>query len=621
MLRSLLLSVLVHAVFLGLGWLLHVQKASSAELVDEHNRHVSSQTAVAPQKQLEHIRLHTRQLEQLSKRELKRQYEYELATISRAQLEIDSLLHRTTIVVDSVQFRLQQTRRLIDSAQNAFKRFKKQLKQRAYSSARARRQSYEEHLRAAAASNRQLLDSLAAMQHSLQQAQHYGQWLEDSAATSQMGRLTSQLNQFKSTIAEQQAQLSAAISQTASQRNLYAAVAQRKQGPELRQRWQLFIAGFTHKRQNKALDSLQRLSRKLQNTSFDRPRLPEKNLRKWQKPSVDSTDSFTHEQIDSTARSRQRLDHYLDSLFARAMLAQRAGKQAAPLQKMQSELSMQKSGVFIKADKATAHRPAAGESGSEYSLSKLAGKAGMYRKLIEKNAHQSALASRLRTAAATGDRQYRTNLVRIPLQDNENIRSILDVSTAMKSNLGLQAALSGKQLEPPSLSGFNGVSASKMYSTARAVPRAQWFFLDRWYVVGPFPNTKRAHIETVFPPEIELNLDTAYYEFGSPPLRWRYVHASTHSVVPPDLQEYAVYYAFSHVYSDQKRDVWMAVGSDDRADMWINGIPVWQSANYLKAWNLDEAMVKVHLKQGDNAILVRLENGWRYACFSVLFKL
>ena len=84
--------------------------------------------------------------------------------------------------------------------------------------------------------------------------------------------------------------------------------------------------------------------------------------------------------------------------------------------------------------------------------------------------------------------------------------------------------------------------------------------------------------------------------------------------------KYAIYYGDTKLYFEQATDTWIAVGSDDRSDLWINDMPVWQSSNKLKNWRNDEGYRKVHFKKWVNKILFRLENGWQNLDFSLLIN-
>jgi len=88
-------------------------------------------------------------------------------------------------------------------------------------------------------------------------------------------------------------------------------------------------------------------------------------------------------------------------------------------------------------------------------------------------------------------------------------------------------------------------------------------------------------------------------------------------VVPADAEEYGIWYAYTEVYVDRAMDVWIAIGSDDKADVWINDLPVWVSGEQLKGWRIDEGFRKVSLLPGKNKVLYRVENGWLNMAFSL----
>jgi hypothetical protein len=64
---------------------------------------------------------------------------------------------------------------------------------------------------------------------------------------------------------------------------------------------------------------------------------------------------------------------------------------------------------------------------------------------------------------------------------------------------------------------------------------------------------------------------------------------------------------------EEECDAWMAIGSDDRSDIWVNDFKIWTSSDVLKAWRIDEGFRRVHLRKGKNKILARVENGhWNF---------
>lgn len=168
---------------------------------------------------------------------------------------------------------------------------------------------------------------------------------------------------------------------------------------------------------------------------------------------------------------------------------------------------------------------------------------------------------------------------------------------------------------PPNISLTNSSFGRKIASYGKAV---NWFYVDSWYMIGPFDNPRRRYIEEPFPPESIIDLDAEYTGKSGRIVQWQFLSSPTHFVKPIDYVEYGIYYCYTELYVEQAGSLWMAFGSDDRLDVWIENIKVWQSSNNLKQWNPGEGLRKVYLKQGYNKILARLENGYRECGFSVL---
>ena len=167
----------------------------------------------------------------------------------------------------------------------------------------------------------------------------------------------------------------------------------------------------------------------------------------------------------------------------------------------------------------------------------------------------------------------------------------------------------------------------------------RWMFVDSWYLIGPFDNAGRANIEKQFPPETVVDLNATYVGKRGQPVRWEFHQSPQPRVVPPfddfnplpsgaadggggefkarDL-EYIIYYAYTELRAEAECDVWIAVGSDDFSKLWIDDQLVWASGQQQKSWRVDEGFRKVHLKQGVNRVLFRVENGRAQTEFSLV---
>ncbi len=148
-----------------------------------------------------------------------------------------------------------------------------------------------------------------------------------------------------------------------------------------------------------------------------------------------------------------------------------------------------------------------------------------------------------------------------------------------------------------------------------------WMFIDSWWTLGPFPNPGRINIDREFPPDSLVDLDASYVGKGGRTIRWQFVQSEMPEIVPADAEPYGIWYAYTEFYCDRPRDVIIAMGTDDRGELKINGIPVWISSKQLKGWDIDEVWRRVHFNQGVNRILFRVENGWVHIGFSMTLLL
>ena len=146
---------------------------------------------------------------------------------------------------------------------------------------------------------------------------------------------------------------------------------------------------------------------------------------------------------------------------------------------------------------------------------------------------------------------------------------------------------------------------------------AEWLFVDAWYTIGPFDNAQRKNLHRKFPPETVIDRDATYVGKEGREIRWQWVQSDEPMVTPADPAQYAIYYAYTEVWCDRPMDLWVAVGSDDKANVWLNAMPIWISGDELKGWRINEGFRKVAFRAGRNRILYRVENGWLNIGFSL----
>jgi hypothetical protein len=149
---------------------------------------------------------------------------------------------------------------------------------------------------------------------------------------------------------------------------------------------------------------------------------------------------------------------------------------------------------------------------------------------------------------------------------------------------------------------------------------ANWMYVDTWYTLGPFANPSRVNIDREFPPDSLVDLDATYVGKGNRTIRWEFCQSDNPEVFPPNAEEYGIWYAYTELHFDEPRDMLIALGTDDRGILKINGVPVWISSKRLKGWDIDEVWRRVHFRKGINRVLYRVENGWLHIGFSLLMR-
>ncbi len=223
-----------------------------------------------------------------------------------------------------------------------------------------------------------------------------------------------------------------------------------------------------------------------------------------------------------------------------------------------------------------------------------------------------------------------TQQVELEVKARENAdQRAVDVSQEMRAVMSApitqsREALQGAKLDAQQMQNLRINLDEVGYSrtvTTYGGEEMQWMFVDTWYTIGPFPNPSRININTKFPPETVVNLSATYPGKGGRMVGWEFLQGVDRldrpMMSPHHAEDYAIYYAYTELWFEEDADLWIAIGSDDKANVWVNDLPVWISGDQLKVWRVDEGFRKVFFKKGLNRILYRVENGWHTMGFSL----
>ncbi len=143
-------------------------------------------------------------------------------------------------------------------------------------------------------------------------------------------------------------------------------------------------------------------------------------------------------------------------------------------------------------------------------------------------------------------------------------------------------------------------------------------YIPEWMIVGPFVNKRdsdilRYGIDSVYPPERQVNLQAEYNGINGQTIHWtRYKtpengYFSLWDKVNP--YEFVISYAFTLVYSPMDQTVPFFIGSDDGSKVFLNGKEYYRFLD-IRVAAPDQDIIQLPLKKGWNELLLKLENNF-----------
>jgi hypothetical protein len=148
-------------------------------------------------------------------------------------------------------------------------------------------------------------------------------------------------------------------------------------------------------------------------------------------------------------------------------------------------------------------------------------------------------------------------------------------------------------------------------------PSDRRFIID-WNLIGPFDAPNMSYLQVAYPPEKEIDFSQTYRGKGDAPLRWKKIQAEPSGFMRLENRispsERGIVYGHVYIYSPDKRDALMMVGSDDGVRIWLNQDLIHTNPAYRGAYP-DQDRVPVFLKKGWNTLLIKVlqgGGGWGY---------
>ena len=125
--------------------------------------------------------------------------------------------------------------------------------------------------------------------------------------------------------------------------------------------------------------------------------------------------------------------------------------------------------------------------------------------------------------------------------------------------------------------GFRGLRLYRNRASEPERPRAP--SLGPWYYAGPFDNTGNKGFDTVYPPELGVDLATHYAGKGGEKVVWRKAQFRDGQVndlrlFKPQGNENAAAYVYRELDFGGAAELPVSLGSDDSLTVWLNGTRV-----------------------------------------------
>lgn len=139
-------------------------------------------------------------------------------------------------------------------------------------------------------------------------------------------------------------------------------------------------------------------------------------------------------------------------------------------------------------------------------------------------------------------------------------------------------------------------------------------FVNRWYLLGPFDAPGMSGFEASFPPEENVDLTADYRGQEDATIQWQPFQTSDqlgqlNLVQAIGAVEEAVGFAYAEIESPRDQDIEVRCGADDNLSVWVNGEKVFARRQWLNGIRLDRFTAPCHLREGSNAVLVKICQG------------
>jgi mono/diheme cytochrome c family protein len=133
--------------------------------------------------------------------------------------------------------------------------------------------------------------------------------------------------------------------------------------------------------------------------------------------------------------------------------------------------------------------------------------------------------------------------------------------------------------------------------------------LGPWWVIHPFDNTDEKGFDTVFPPEVEIDLEKEYVGKDGRKIRWYKTNRRGENVFSNVPEDDVTGYALTYFESERDQKYLLSLGSDDTIKIWVNDQLIFTKYVHRPLRRGDD-VIELPISKGRNKILFKITNGY-----------
>ena len=133
--------------------------------------------------------------------------------------------------------------------------------------------------------------------------------------------------------------------------------------------------------------------------------------------------------------------------------------------------------------------------------------------------------------------------------------------------------------------------------------------LGPWWVIHPFDNTDEKGFDTVYPPEVEINLKKEYTGKDGRIIKWYRTNSRGENVFSNVPEDDVTGYALTYFESERDQKYLLSLGSDDTIKIWVNDQLIFSKYVHRPLRRASD-VIELPIAKGRNKILFKITNGY-----------